>query len=91
MAYEYVIKTIFFCKIREPRLWPPGVQGQFTYSLPKISPCICSDTDKLIYVGKFVVHEFNPCKCKEILTYKFLTHLLAAYTRENGYWLNRAW
>lgn len=60
MAYEYVIKTIFFCKIRAPWMWSPGVQGQFTYNLPKIWPRICSDKDKLIYVGKFVVHEFDP-------------------------------
>lgn len=75
MAYEYVIKTILFCKIRAPRLWSPGVQGQFTYSLLKIWPRICSDTDKLIYVRKFVVHESNPRKCREIITYKFLTHI----------------
>lgn len=45
---------------------------------------------KLIYVEKYVVHEFNPRKCREIITCKFLTHLLAAYMRENGYWSNRA-
>jgi len=90
MAYEYVIKTIFFCKIRAPWMWSPGVQGQFTYSSPKIWPRICSDKEKLIYVGKFVVHEFDPRKCRDIFTYKFLTHLLAAYMLENGYWLNRA-
>jgi len=56
----------------------------------KFWPRICSDIDKLIYVGKFAVHEFNPRKCREMFTYKFLTHLLAAYMRENGYWLNRA-